>query len=263
MLNFALNLEYLEAQFYSFAANGTSLPSDQLSGTGTPGAPQGGRQVTFTDPLVARYAREIAADEAAHVNFLRTALGSVAVSQPALNIDGGATGAFTAAARAAGVISADRHVRSVCLRRKLPPRRLHLRGCRRHRLQGRGRADQQQDLARSGRRASLAVEAYHAGLIRTVLYRKGMDTAEPAHQCGQDLGRARQPGRPERPRSGHQPGRATCRTSCRPTATASPSAARRARCSTSSTSTRPRRPRAGSSRAGVNGKVMTQRAPAR
>ena len=43
----------------------------------------------------------------AHVTYLRDALGGVAVARPAINIDGGATGAFTAAARAAGVVAAD------------------------------------------------------------------------------------------------------------------------------------------------------------
>lgn len=104
VLNFALNLEYLEAQFYLFAANGSGLPANQLTGTGTQGAVTGGRRVNFADPVVSQYAQEIAADEAAHVVFLRTALGASAVAQPALNIDGGPNGAFTAAARAAGVV---------------------------------------------------------------------------------------------------------------------------------------------------------------
>jgi hypothetical protein len=106
VLNFALNLEYLEAQFY-LAAVGRSLPANQLTGTGPQGGVTGGRRVTFADPIVSQYAEEIAADEAAHVIFLRTALGSAAVSQPALNIDGGPNGAFTAAARAAGVVGPD------------------------------------------------------------------------------------------------------------------------------------------------------------
>jgi hypothetical protein len=38
ILNFALNLEYLEGQFYSYAAFGTGLPSGDLTGTGTQGA---------------------------------------------------------------------------------------------------------------------------------------------------------------------------------------------------------------------------------
>jgi hypothetical protein len=104
VLNFALNLEYLEAQFYLFAATGAGLPANQLTGSGTQGAVTGGRQVNFQDNLVRQYAREIAADEAAHVAAIRQALGNAAVSQPAINISGDANGPFTAAARTAGVI---------------------------------------------------------------------------------------------------------------------------------------------------------------
>jgi hypothetical protein len=37
ILNFALNLEYLEAQFYAFAAFGEGLPGNLLTGAGTQG----------------------------------------------------------------------------------------------------------------------------------------------------------------------------------------------------------------------------------
>ena len=100
ILNFALNLEYLEAQFYSVAVTGVGLSPSMLTGTGTQGAAVGGRKVVFTDPLVAAYAKEIAADEITHVTFLRTALGSSAVAQPAIDIGITPTGAFSSAARA-------------------------------------------------------------------------------------------------------------------------------------------------------------------
>ena len=107
VLNFALNLEYLEAQFYLFAVNGTGLTAAQTaSGGGTAGGTvTGGRRVDFTgDPIVGAYAREIAADEAAHVDFLRRNLATSAVAMPNINISGDANGAFTTAARAAGVV---------------------------------------------------------------------------------------------------------------------------------------------------------------
>jgi hypothetical protein len=106
VLNFALNLEYLEAQFYSFAVFGEGLPSGILGGTGTRGDVRGGRRVNFQDRAVAQLAREIAIDERAHVEFLRTALGAATVAQPAIDVSADANGAFSAAARAAGLVGA-------------------------------------------------------------------------------------------------------------------------------------------------------------
>ncbi|MEH3035269.1 MAG: ferritin-like domain-containing protein [Sphingomonas adhaesiva] len=111
ILQLALNLEYLEAQFYSIAAFGRYLPASSTGGVvGTPGAVTGGRQRIFDDRVIANYAREIAADEIAHVDALRAVITAASpnfvINMPAINIDGGATGAFTAAARAAGVVGA-------------------------------------------------------------------------------------------------------------------------------------------------------------
>ena len=106
ILNFALNLEYLEAQFYSFAVNGTGLAGTLLTGTGNQGAVTGGRQVSFADPVIARMASEIAADEAAHVAYLRSQLAGSAVAMPALDLSATATSAFSKVAQAAGIVAA-------------------------------------------------------------------------------------------------------------------------------------------------------------
>jgi hypothetical protein len=100
ILNFALNLEYLEAEFYLRATTGNGLPDSMTTGVGTRGGVTGGRMVHFKTSIIKKYADEIAADEKAHVGFLRSALGGVAVSRPKINLDA----SFTAAALAAGLI---------------------------------------------------------------------------------------------------------------------------------------------------------------
>ncbi len=104
VLNFALNLEYLEGQYYSYAVNGTGLDSSLLGGSGTQGGVtvKSNPKVTFTTPAIAQYAAEIAADELAHVKFLRAALsaaGAQPVAQPALDLQA----SFDTAAQVAGI----------------------------------------------------------------------------------------------------------------------------------------------------------------
>ena len=85
ILNFALNLEYLEAEFYNRAVNGIGLPASSTSGAGQ-GTVTGGSPVPFVTPAIRQYAQEIAQDEVNHVNFLRSALGSNAVGEPTIDL---------------------------------------------------------------------------------------------------------------------------------------------------------------------------------
>jgi hypothetical protein len=68
ILNYALTLEYLEAEFYAQAVRGGALSGDVLT-----------------------FARTVGEHEAAHVAFLRQALGSVAVAKPTFDFKGTTT----------------------------------------------------------------------------------------------------------------------------------------------------------------------------
>ncbi len=102
ILNFALNLEYLEASFYLLAATGSGIPAAS-QGT-SPGTVTGGSQVPFTPTqgVLQEYANEIAQDELNHVNYLRGAIaqfGGTPVDMP--NID--LVNSFTGLAALAGI----------------------------------------------------------------------------------------------------------------------------------------------------------------
>ncbi len=110
ILNFALNLEYLEANFYNLAVYGQTI--DMLStpigltGTGTQGIvlTKGSNnyascKVPFTNSVIAAYAKETAGEEGKHVSFLRGALTTSAVAQPQIDL----VNSFNALAVGAGV----------------------------------------------------------------------------------------------------------------------------------------------------------------
>ncbi len=92
ILNFALNLEFLEAEFYTVATTGMNISQFGIinygSGT-TGGATTGGAQVTFTDRFTQRVAQELAADERAHVALLQATLAGMggSIAKPAINLN--------------------------------------------------------------------------------------------------------------------------------------------------------------------------------
>jgi hypothetical protein len=93
ILNFALNLEYLEASFYLYAATGSGLDAADMTagsastyqtvGTVTVGD---AAAVTGLTPAQQQILNEIAFEEQAHVRFLRSALGSAAIPMPDIDL---------------------------------------------------------------------------------------------------------------------------------------------------------------------------------
>ena len=183
VLNFALNLEYLEAQFYSYAATGAGLPNNLLTGgVGTQGTVITGtgagsaRKVNFTDPAIAAYAREIAQDEVAHVAFLRTAIGSAAstAAMPTINISGSSGGAFAAAAAAASpaITGFDPYADDNSF--LLAAFVFEDVGVTAYKGAAGVLINNKTYLEAAA--GILAVEAYHAALVRTALYARGVAT---------------------------------------------------------------------------------------
>ncbi|MBS2938465.1 ferritin-like domain-containing protein [Nocardioides sp. J2M5] len=181
VLNFALNLEYLEAEFYSYAAFGKGLDDKLTSGKGKKGGVKGGRQVSFATPAIRKYAEEIAKDEHDHVAFLRKALGGAKVARPAIDIEA----SFTAAARAAGLIqpgqtfdpyaNEDNFLLAAYIFEDV--------GVTAYKGAAPLISNKTYLEAAAG---ILAVEAYHAGIVRTSLYSKGLQDAAKAISNARD-----------------------------------------------------------------------------
>jgi Ferritin-like domain len=90
VLNFALNLEYLEATFYSFATQGSDLPSSLTAGSGPViGAPTA--KIQFPNQQITDIFNEIFFNEMSHVADLQSLIGSGHVARPALNLSAAGT----------------------------------------------------------------------------------------------------------------------------------------------------------------------------
>ncbi len=97
VIKFALNLEYLEAEFYTYALYGSSITSfgigidGSANGSNPPsgGVTTGGSKVSFSNNLVftADIAAQVGSDERAHVVLLRSALGGGTIAKPNLNLN--------------------------------------------------------------------------------------------------------------------------------------------------------------------------------
>ena len=178
ILNFALNLEYLEAEFYTFAATGGSIEALGIAtnGAGTPGpiTIKPNPLVPFQTDAVRQYAVEVAVEEQRHVVFLRSALANLGiqpVARPAVDL----LNSFMGLGALIGVPNFDPFADEVSfllgsyIFEDVGVTAYH----------GAAGLIKNKDVL-SAAAGILAVEAYHSGLIRTILFARGQGAATQA-----------------------------------------------------------------------------------
>ena len=163
ILNFALNLEYLEGEFYLRGVTGQGL--DQALGSALGGQVRGGRAVNFTNPIHRSFLDDVARNELAHVNFIRGTLEGAAVPRPTIDFGAG----FAAVAQAAGLgpsFDPFADEQSFFIAAYL------FEDVGVTAYKGAARLIHDRNILEAAAGIE-AVEAYHAGCIRTVLYKMG------------------------------------------------------------------------------------------
>lgn len=174
IFNFALNLEYLEAAFYLAAVGKLELLDAAGGNSSMVTLPAGftgknGNGVSFATPAIAAYANETAMDELNHVKVIRKVLGSAAVSQPQLDLGPAFAAAGNAASKGA-ITGFNPYANELFF--------LHGAfifedvGVTAYKGAARLLVDDSAGGNLENAAGILAVEAYHAGMIRTLLYQQ-------------------------------------------------------------------------------------------
>jgi hypothetical protein len=170
IFNFALNLESLETEYYLRGVTGRGM--DDADAGPSPGAVSGGHIVPWQNDDLRQMLQEVAENERAHVRYYRRVLGSRAVSRPTIDLGG-----FAAAAKAAGLgdnfdpfASEMNFLLGGMLMEDVGVTAYH------------GAAPLIVDKTFLDAAAGiLAVEAYHMGMARSLLYRMGTEARKAAN----------------------------------------------------------------------------------
>ena len=177
ILTFALNLEYMEAEYYSRGASGRGLDEQGVDCGRNPGRVSGGSKVRFSKDAFQDYADELAFNETAHVKFYRKTLAADAVDRPAIDFETG----FTMVARAAGLIdeneSFDPFENEINF--FLGGMLFEDTGVTAYRGAAKLLKSKQFLSAAAG---ILAAEAYHMGMVRSLLYEAGGEARQMANK---------------------------------------------------------------------------------
>ena len=176
IFQFALNLEYMETEYYLRATTGKGL--DAADAGSDPGDVKGGRKVNFQSKSIREFAEELAENELAHVRFYRKTLGGQAVSRPAIDFEAG----FAAAAKGAGLPEFDPFANDMNF--LLGGMLFEDVGVTAY--AGAASVLKKKEFVEAAA-GILAVEAYHMGMARSQLYEMG----EKAHKAANALSAAR------------------------------------------------------------------------
>jgi Ferritin-like domain len=176
IFQFALNLEYMEAEYYLRATTGKGIDAADVGSD--PGAVKGGHKVNFQSKAVRQFAEELAENELAHVRFYRMTLGGEAVSRPAIDFEAG----FAAAAKGAGLPPFDPFANDMNF--LLGGMLFEDVGVTAY--AGAASVLKKKEFVEAAA-GILAVEAYHMGMARSQLYEMG----EKAHKAANALSAAR------------------------------------------------------------------------